>query len=120
MPQGRVRTNAVFAAVVNPERRRILDLLKSGGKPAGELVAAFPDLPQPAVSRHLRILREAGLVAVSPRGQRRIYSLRPDGLREVDSWVCLYRRFWEEQLGSLAEHLEKGGTAVERDGAPGR
>ena len=107
MPQRAVQIDAVFAAVANPERRKLLDLLKSGGKPAGELVAAFPGLPQPAVSRHLRILREAGLVVVSPRAQRRIYSLRPDGLREVDSWVSLYRRFWQEHLDSLAEHLDK-------------
>jgi DNA-binding transcriptional ArsR family regulator len=98
--------NAVFAAVSNPERRQILDMLKSGEKPAGELVAAFPGLPQPAISRHLRVLREAGLVSVSHRAQQRIYSLEPGRLRELDSWVSLYRVFWSGRLDALEEHLD--------------
>lgn len=100
---------SVFAAVSNPDRRRILDLLKDGGRPAGELVAEFPELPQPAVSRHLRVLREAGLVSVSAQAQRRIYSLQPLGLREVDAWVSLYRRFWAERLDMLESHLDQAG-----------
>ncbi len=99
------RSNAVFAAVSNPDRRKILDLLKKGGRPAGELVAAFPWLPQPAISRHLRVLREAGLVVVSPRAQQRIYSLEPKRLRELDAWVSTYRDFWSERLDSLERHL---------------
>ena len=83
--------------------------MKEGQRPAGELVAAFPTLPQPAVSRHLRILREAGLVAVSPRAQQRVYALQPARLREVDAWVSMYREFWSGRLGSLAEHLDKTG-----------
>jgi DNA-binding transcriptional ArsR family regulator len=97
----------VFAAVSNLTRRQILDLLRAHERPAGELVAAFPTLPQPAVSRHLRILREAGLVSVSPRAQQRIYSLRPTKLRELDAWVSLYRDFWSERLDSLESHLDK-------------
>ena len=99
-------SNAVFAAVSNQTRRQILDLLKERERPAGELAAAFPALPQPAVSRHLRVLREAGLVSVSPLAQQRIYSLQPKRLREVDSWVSLYREFWSERLDSLAAHLD--------------
>jgi DNA-binding transcriptional ArsR family regulator len=99
--------NDVFAAVSNPSRRRILDLLKARERPAGELVAAFPGLAQPAISRHLRILREAGLVTVSPRAQQRIYSLQPTKLREVDDWLSLYRRFWADRLDSLEEHLDR-------------
>ncbi len=99
-------SNVVFAAISNPERRRILDILKCGKRPAGELVAAFPRLPQPAVSRHLRILREAGLVSVIPIAQQRVYSLRPEKLQEVDAWVSLYRDFWSERLDSLEAHLE--------------
>ena len=95
----------VFAAVSNSERRRILDLLRVGERSAGELVAAFPKLPQPAISRHLRILREAGLVSVSPRAQQRIYTLQPTKLREVDAWVSLYREFWSGRLDSLTAHL---------------
>jgi len=105
--EAKLRSNAVFAAVSNPTRRRILELLKEGELRAGELVAAFPALPQPAVSRHLRILREAGLVIVYPRAQQRFYSLQPAKLREVDKWVSLYRKFWSARLDSLSEHLEK-------------
>ncbi len=107
----------VFGAVSNPTRRRILDLLRDRDRPAGELVGAFPALPQPAVSRHLRVLREAGLVHVAPRAQRRIYSIRPRGLRELDQWVATYREFWADRLDSLAAHLTDGPTGL---GAEGR
>jgi DNA-binding transcriptional ArsR family regulator len=102
--------NQVFAAVSNPERRKILDLLRAGERPAGELVAAFPDLPQPAISRHLRILREAGLVSVIPRSQQRIYSLDPRRLRELDAWVSSYRQFWSDHLELLEAHLDRSGS----------
>ena len=108
------RGNLVFTALANPDRRKMLDLLRDGECPAGELAAAFPDLPQPAVSRHLRTLREAGLVIASPRGQRRVYSLRPSKLLEVDAWVSQYREFWSEKLDSLSSHLSGA------DGASGR
>jgi DNA-binding transcriptional ArsR family regulator len=97
----------VFAAISNPTRRRILDLLRSHDRPAGELVDAFPTLPQPAISRHLKVLRLAGLVRVSPHAQQRIYSLRPTKLRELDAWVSLYREYWPARLDSLGEHLER-------------
>ena len=100
------RNNAVFAAVSNRTRRDILDLLKSEDRHAGQLVAAFPKLPQPAISRHLKILREAGLVAVSRQAQKRVYSLQPKKLREVDNWVSLYREFWSGRLESLKAHLD--------------
>jgi len=95
------RGNAVFAALSNPTRRRMLELLKEGER------QAFPALPQPAVSRHLRILREAGLVVVSPQAQRRIYALQPGRLREVDTWVSAYREFWSGRLESLKTHLDE-------------
>lgn len=101
------KANAVFAAVSNPTRRRILDMLSEGGRPAGDLVETFSSLPQPAVSRHLKVLREAGLVEVSPRAQQRVYSLRPERLRELDEWVSHYREFWPERLDSLESHLDK-------------
>lgn len=101
------RINEVFTAVSNPTRRRILDLLKDGDRPAGELVAAFPALPQPDISRHLKVLREAGLVSMSPKAQQRIYSLRPSKLRELDEWVSLYRGFWSVRLDTLEEHLDQ-------------
>lgn len=105
--ESRARGNAVFAALANPERRKILDLLRGGERPAGELVDAFPSLPQPAVSRHLRVLREAGLVKVSPRAQQRIYHIQPTRLREVDAWVSRYRQFWSGRLEQLAAHLDR-------------
>jgi DNA-binding transcriptional ArsR family regulator len=103
------RSNAVFAALANPERRRILDLLRGEGRPAGELVDAFPNLPQPAVSRHLRILREAGLVKAFPRAQQRVYYIQPTALREVDSWISHYRQFWSGRLEKLADQLDREG-----------
>jgi DNA-binding transcriptional ArsR family regulator len=116
MSQGKSRSNSVFAALSNPERRRILDLLRVGDKPAGELAAEFPGLPQPAISRHLRILREAGLVRASPHAQQRIYSLEPTKLQEVDAWVSTYREFWSGRLDSLSAHLRRahGGTRLTR------
>jgi DNA-binding transcriptional ArsR family regulator len=101
------RGNAVFAAVSNPTRRRILELLKRGEHQAGEFVDAFPSLPQPAVSRHLRILREAGLVDVTRDAQRRVYRLNANRLREVDAWVSSYRDFWSDKLDSLKKHLSE-------------
>lgn len=97
----------IFEAVAEPNRRTLLDLLAEGGRSAGELVAALPSLTQPAVSRHLRVLREAGLVEVRPDAQRRIYTLRPDGFAEFEAWLNRYRRFWAGHLDSLEQHLAK-------------
>lgn len=97
----------VFEAVAEPHRRVLLDLLVERERAAGELVASLPALTQPAVSRHLRILREVGLVEVRPDGQRRIYSLRADRLIEIDSWLTRYRRFWHDHLDALERHLEE-------------
>lgn len=74
-------------------------------RPAGELAAAFPSLSQPAVSRHLRVLRDVGLVDVRVDAQRRIYRLRPDRLREVGVWLDRYREFWADRIDALEEHL---------------
>lgn len=95
----------VFEAVAEPNRRALLDLLADGERPAGELVSSLPGLTQPAVSRHLRILREAGLVSVRPDGQRRIYALRADRLVEIDEWISRYRRYWPRHLDALERHL---------------
>jgi DNA-binding transcriptional ArsR family regulator len=103
--RAQARANAVFAALSNADRRKILDLLREGEKAAGEVCGALPSLPQPDVSRHLRVLRDAGLVNMRPRGQKRIYQLQPDKLREVDGWVSLYREFWSGRLNSLEAHL---------------
>lgn len=99
-----VRVDA-FEAVAEPSRRALLDTLVEGERSAGELVATLPGLTQPAVSRHLRILREVGLVEARPEAQRRIYALRIDGLIEIDQWLGRYRRYWTAHLDALATHL---------------
>jgi DNA-binding transcriptional ArsR family regulator len=95
----------VFEAIAEPNRRILLDTLATGDRTAGELVAALPDLTQPSVSRHLRILREVGLVEVRPDAQRRIYALRADGLVAIDHWIERYRQFWTDHLDALERHL---------------
>ncbi|MGH3637825.1 MAG: ArsR/SmtB family transcription factor [Mycobacterium sp.] len=96
----------VFEAVAEPNRRTLLDALSGGERTAGELVSTLPGLTQPTVSRHLRVLREVGLVEVRSDAQRRIYALRADGLVEMDDWLNRYRRFWGEHLDALERHLE--------------
>ena len=95
-----------FEALVEPNRRRILDLLRDGERPAGELVEALA-ISQPGVSKHLKLLREAGLVSVRADGQRRLYRLQPEGLAELEAWLAPYRRFWTSRLNALEDHLEK-------------
>jgi DNA-binding transcriptional ArsR family regulator len=97
----------IFEVVAEPSRRAVLDRLAERPQPAGELVGALPDLSQPAVSRHLRVLREAGLVQVEARGQQRIYSLRAEPLAELDGWLDRYRRFWTDHLDDLEAHLAR-------------
>jgi DNA-binding transcriptional ArsR family regulator len=95
-----------FEAIAEPNRRRILDLLRAGERPAGDLVEAT-GLSQPGVSKHLKLLREAGLVSVRPDGQRRLYKLEPDELAELDAWLQPFRSFWANRLDALEDHLEK-------------
>ena len=98
--------DAVFEILAVPNRRRILDLLREGERPAGEIVSAL-SISQPGVSKHLRVLREAGLVGARRDGQRRLYRLRPDGLAELDQWLAPYRAFWSERLDALDLHLKR-------------
>jgi DNA-binding transcriptional ArsR family regulator len=95
-----------FEVVAEPARREILDLLLDGARPVGELVAET-GLSQPNTSRHLRILREAGLVESRPNGQRRLYELRPEGLAELEQWLLPYRRLWQRGLDALERHLDE-------------
>lgn len=95
-----------FEALAEPNRRRILDVLRSGERPAGDLVEALA-ISQPGVSKHLKLLREAGLVSVRADGQRRLYRLEPSGLADLDAWLMPYRRFWANRLTRLDEHLER-------------
>lgn len=96
----------VFEAVAEPSRRALLDALTDGERTAGELVAILPGLTQPTVSRHLKVLREVGLVEVRPDAQRRIYALRAAGLVQIDAWIERYRRYWTNHLDALERHLE--------------
>lgn len=95
-----------FEALAEPNRRQILDLLRAGERPAGDLVEAL-NLSQPGVSKHLRVLREAGLVTVTADGQRRLYRLQPARLAELDAWLAPYRHFWANRLDALVDHLER-------------
>jgi DNA-binding transcriptional ArsR family regulator len=96
----------VFDVLAEPNRRRILDELRAGERPVGALVTALA-VSQPAVSKHLRVLRDAGLVEARGDAQRRLYRLRTAPLREVDDWLAPYRAQWGERLDDLAARLEE-------------
>jgi DNA-binding transcriptional ArsR family regulator len=95
-----------YAALAAPHRRQILDLLRQGERSVNELVAQL-EISQPGVSKHLRVLREAGLVEVRPQGRHRWYGLHPEPLAEVDDWLAPYRAFWSDRLDALERHLEE-------------
>src|SRR5215210_499604 len=95
-----------LAALADPTRRRIVELLAEGERNAGELAAEFA-VSRPAVSRHLRVLRETGLVDVRGDAQRRVYSLNPTPLAEVDEWLSRYRGFWRQRLDALETELRR-------------
>ncbi|HEX8245704.1 MAG TPA: metalloregulator ArsR/SmtB family transcription factor [Longimicrobium sp.] len=97
-------TTALFEILAEPNRRRVLDLLRQRERTVGELVEAL-EMSQPAVSKHLRVLRDAGLVEARVDAQRRIYSLCPEPLAEVDAWLEPYRKFWRGKLADLQRHL---------------
>lgn len=94
-----------FDVIAEPHRRRVLDILRDGERPVGDLVATLA-LSQPAVSKHLRVLREAGLVEARVEAQQRIYRLCPAPLREVDAWLEPYREYWSDRLDALERHLD--------------
>lgn len=94
-----------FAVIAEPTRRDILDLLRDGERPVGELVDAL-HLSQPLVSKHLRVLRDARLVEVRAEAQRRLYRIRPEPLAEIDEWLEPYRQLWNRSLDRLEQHLE--------------
>jgi DNA-binding transcriptional ArsR family regulator len=97
---------STFDVLAEPTRRRILDLLLERPRPVGELVAQL-GLTQPGTSKHLRVLREAGLVRVRQDAQRRWYELRPEPLAEIDTWLAPYRRLWSDSLDRLERHLDE-------------
>ena len=96
---------SVFRAIADPTRRAILDRLRRGPAPVNELASAFSQ-SRPAISKHLRILREAHVVSEERSGRERFYRLEPDQLREIADWILPYRAFWQASLGNLKTYLE--------------
>src|SRR5436305_7108079 len=94
-----------FDVLAEPNRRRILDLVREQERPVSELVGEL-ELSQPAVSKHLRVLRDAGLVEVRVDAQRRLYRVNPGPLRDLDAWLAPYRRMWSGRLDALENHLD--------------
>ena len=95
-----------FNVLAEPNRRHLLDALLHGPMPVNELVEAM-GMSQPVVSKHLRVLRDAGFVNVQPDGQRRLYSINAEPMKEMDSWLAPYRQFWADRLDALERHLEQ-------------
>jgi DNA-binding transcriptional ArsR family regulator len=102
--------DAVLHALADESRRTVLQILRDHPAQAGELAAALP-IARPGVSRHLRVLREAGLIDVRRDAQRRIYSLRPEALIEVDEWLAEYRVLWQTRLDALQTEIARGKKA---------
>ncbi len=98
--------DAVFSALADPRRRRMVAVLRHGETSAGDIERAL-DADQPSTSRHLRVLRDAGLVRVRKAAQRRLYSLVPARLAELDAWLGDYRHFWTSKLDALELHLNQ-------------
>ncbi|HET6332059.1 MAG TPA: metalloregulator ArsR/SmtB family transcription factor [Polyangiales bacterium] len=107
----------VFQTLADPTRRRIVESLRRGERAVNDIVAAV-EIDQSGVSRHLRILSEAGFVQVRPAGSQRLYSLRAEPFRELEAWVTGYRSLWEQRLDRFAEALERKqkARAPKRDG----
>ena len=96
----------MFEVIAEPNRRAILGMLAASQHSVGEIERQL-HLPQPAVSKHLRVLRDAGFVEVAVDGQRRLYRLRPEPLREIDDWLSQFRRFWSARVDALERHLDR-------------
>src|SRR5215208_1273760 len=97
---------SVFEIIAEPNRRAILSLLVSSHQSVGEIQRHLR-MPQPTVSKHLRVLREAGFVEARVDAQRRLYRLKPESLRELDAWLAPFRRFWSAQVDALERHLDR-------------
>lgn len=102
----RMRGADVFAAIGDPTRRKVLDLLTRGSLPAGEIAMHFR-VSRPAISQHLRVLRCARLVAVQRRGREHIYRLNPEPLEEVYDWIDHYQQFWNTKMAALGTYLDR-------------
>lgn len=107
-----------FSALADPTRRRILELLGDGERAAGDIADRFAASP-PAISQHLRVLRETGLVRVRPEGQHRYYSVEPRGLAEIDAWLRRVGRFWRRRLDALERELSEREAADTHENTKG-
>jgi DNA-binding transcriptional ArsR family regulator len=99
-----------FSTIAEPNRRAILSLLASSERSVGEIERQL-GMPQTSVSKHLRVLREAGLVESRIEAQRRVYRIRPEPLREIDAWLATFRSFWTDRVDKLERHLDRMGKA---------
>src|ERR1700720_210403 len=104
---------SVFEVIAEPNRRAILSLLVSSQQSVGEIERQL-HMPQPTVSKHLRVLRDAGFVESTVDAQRRLYRLKPESLQEVDAWLAQFRRFWSGHVDALERHLDR----MDRDPTP--
>jgi DNA-binding transcriptional ArsR family regulator len=110
-------SDTTFEALAGPSRRQLLDAVRDRELSVGDLVGIV-GLSQPGVSRHLRILRDAGLVTVRLSAQRRLYRARADALVELDEWLAPYRRYWSIRLDALGQHLQATSTSEESEDTP--
>jgi DNA-binding transcriptional ArsR family regulator len=110
---------SVFEVIAEPNRRAILSLLVSSQQSVGAIERQL-GMPQPAVSKHLRVLREAGFVESTVDAQRRLYRLKPEPLQEIDAWLAPFRRFWSAHVDALERHLDRMERAKEVESTPSK
>ena len=110
---------SVFEIIAEPNRRAILNLLVTSEQSVGEIERQL-QMTQPTVSKHLRVLREAGFVESTVDAQRRLYRLRPEPLKEVDAWLAPFRRFWTAHVDALERHLDRVNRSTRKKGRKGR
>ena len=110
---------SVFEIIAEPNRRAILGLLVASEQSVGEIERQL-GMPQPTVSKHLRVLREAGFVESTVDAQRRLYRLKPERFEELEAWLAPFRRFWSVHLDALERHLDRQLDRTEREPAPKR
>ena len=106
--------SSTWSALADPHRRAVLELLRERPRAVGELVSCL-GLSQPGTSKHLRVLRQAGLVTARTDAQRRVYALDTRPLVELDAWLAPYRRLWDERLDALERHLDRKATSKQRE-----
>jgi DNA-binding transcriptional ArsR family regulator len=109
---------STFAIIAEPSRRAILSLLASSERSVGDIEEQLR-LPQPSVSKHLRVLRQGGFVEARVDAQRRLYRIRPEPLMEIDAWIAQFRRFWSVHVDALERHLDRMGGVPRRKGKHG-